>query len=102
MTQHEKIQSIVLESLAQVYSQIHPGKDLHPSADTVLFGAEGVLDSLGLVTFVVGVEQGIEDALQVTLILADERAVSQKNSPFRTVTTFVNYVERRIAESVHA
>ena len=39
------------------------------------------------------IEQIIEDDFDVILTLADERAMSQKNSPFRTIDSLVNYIE---------
>ena len=49
-----------------------------------------ILDSMGLVTLVVGVEQAIEDELGVSVSLADARALSQRNSPYRTVGSLAN------------
>lgn len=61
--------------------------------DTALFGRNGLLDSLGLVTLVVAVEQAIEDELGISLSLADERALSQRASPYRTVGTLADYAD---------
>jgi acyl carrier protein len=65
-------------------------------ADTPLFGRDGVLDSLGLVALVVAVEQAIEDAYGVSVTLADERALSERKSPFGTVGTLAAYAARLI------
>ena len=65
---------------------------LEKSEDTVLFGIGGVLDSLGLVNFILAVEEKIEETEGRPMVLADARAVSQKNSPFRTVKTLAEYV----------
>jgi acyl carrier protein len=59
---------------------------------TALFGAQSVLDSLGLVNLIVGVEQRIADDLDLPITLADEKAMSQRNSPFRTVDTLADYI----------
>lgn len=99
MPNREKIQSIVLTALTEIYTQVHRGNSLTPTEETVLFGRSGVLDSLGLVNLVVEVEQKIEEEFQVTLTLADEKAISQRHSPFRTVATFVDYVTQRLAEN---
>ena len=64
--------------------------------DTPLFGREGVLDSLGLVALVVAVEQAIEDEYGVSVSLADERALSEGKSPFRTVGALADYAGRLI------
>jgi acyl carrier protein len=62
-------------------------------ADTPLFGREGILDSMGLVSLVVAVEQAIEDELGVSVSLADARALSQKASPYRTVGALAEYAD---------
>ena len=64
---------------------------MEKSEDFVLFGQSSKLDSLGLVTFIVAVEQKFQEDLGVTITLADERAMSQKRSPFATIGTLVDY-----------
>lgn len=59
--------------------------------DTVLFGKDGVLDSMGLVTLIVAVEQAIEDRYDASPGLADEKAMSQTRSPYRSVATLADY-----------
>lgn len=61
-------------------------------AETILFGRKGKLDSIGLVNLVVAVETLIEEEFDVNLTIADERAMSQKHSPFRTVSTLADYI----------
>jgi acyl carrier protein len=61
--------------------------------ETALFGREGILDSLALVSLVVAVEQAIEDELGVSVSLADEKALSQRHSPYRTVGTLAEYAQ---------
>ena len=61
---------------------------------TRLFGRDGLLDSMGLVTLVVAVEQAIEDEYGVSVSLADDRALSQRNSPYRTVGSLAEYAAR--------
>jgi len=68
--------------------------------ETPLFGREGFLDSLGLVTLMVAVEQAIEDELGVSVSLADERALSQRTSPYRTVGTLADYADSLIQAAV--
>lgn len=64
--------------------------------DTPLFGASGLLDSLGLVSLVLALEQEIADRLGATVALADDKALSQKHSPFRTVGTLADYAVAQI------
>jgi acyl carrier protein len=62
-----------------------------PGADTELFGADGLLDSVGLVALVVAVEERLADELDIDVSLADERALSQRQSPYRTVSSLAAY-----------
>ena len=48
---------------------------------------------MGLVTFLVDLEQKIEDEFDLDITIADEKAMSLKNSPFRTVSTLKEYIE---------
>lgn len=58
---------------------------------TRLFGKEGILDSMGLVSLIIAVEQAIEDRHGVSVALADEKALSQTSSPYRTIGTLAEY-----------
>ena len=60
--------------------------------DTPIFGTKGNLDSLGLVSFLVNLEQNIEDKYGIPITIADEKAMSLKNSPFRTINTLSEYL----------
>jgi acyl carrier protein len=64
--------------------------------ETSLFGQDGLLDSLGLVSLVIAVEQAIADEFGVHVSLADEKAMSQKHSPYRTIGALVEYASRLI------
>jgi acyl carrier protein len=64
--------------------------------ETALFGQDGVLDSMALVSLVVAVEQAIEESHGVTVSLADEKALSQRQSPYRTVSTLAAYAQSLI------
>jgi len=64
-----------------------------PLTDTTrLLGGDTMLDSLGLVELIVDVEQRLEAELGVAVTLADERAMSLRQSPFRTVDTLADYI----------
>jgi len=65
-------------------------------ADTALFGIEGFLDSMALVTLVIAVEQGIADKFGVSVQLADAHAVSQEHSPYSTIHALAEYALLRM------
>lgn len=72
--------------------------DKNLNGNTVLLGAEGILDSMGLVSLIVAVEQDVEDEFGKEITIADAKAMSQKNSPFRTVGSLVDYIETLLNE----
>ena len=92
----------VLQVVYRAIDEINPGlpaeRRLKKSAGTALFGHAGALDSLGLVNLIVAVEQAVEDELGASVTLADEKAMSQSASPFRTVGTLAAYVWRQLGE----
>ena len=59
--------------------------------DSPLFGRDGIFDSVGLVTLIVTVEEGISQQFGREVTLADEQALSQSRSPFRTIGTLAEY-----------
>lgn len=67
--------------------------------DTFLIGQGAVLDSMGLVTAILEIEQRLTDEHAVTVVLADERAMSHKNSPFRSVRSLCDYVLQQVSAS---
>lgn len=74
--------------------------DLGP--ETALFGRRGLFDSLGLVNLILAIEEALLDELGVSVVLADERAMSQARSPFLTVASLAEYVARLVDEAVAA
>ena len=94
----QQIDAIVLACCAD-QNEISANKiDLSLGLDAPLYGAKGVLDSLGLVSLLVALEQSVEDELDVIITLADARAASQQNSPFRSVGSLSAYALQRVEE----
>lgn len=93
-----EIIELIINTVKELADQDELEIDGAVAADTALFGAQGILDSMGLVSVVIAVEQAIEEKYGVTVGLADEKALSQKNSPYRTVTTLADYAAQQINE----
>jgi acyl carrier protein len=90
--------SIVIASIQEVFAQT--GMDA-PSAlteDTVLVGKDAVLDSLGVVSLIVEVEQRVESDHNASVTLANDKAMSARNSPFRTIGVLTDHVVAMVAE----
>ena len=72
------------------------------SEATPLMGEAAALDSLGLVNLIVDLEGRLLDDFDVEVTLADERAMSLEDSPFRTVGTLAEYAHNLASESQDA
>jgi acyl carrier protein len=74
-------------------------RPLAKARETALYGSASDLDSLGLVNFIVAAEQRIEAEFGKSLVLADDRALAQEPSPFRSVGALADYVEVLLRET---
>jgi acyl carrier protein len=83
---------IVLESLTEVFAQGGAPAPASVTEDTVLVGTDAVLDSIGVVQLIVEVEQRVEQRHGVSITLANDKAMSARNSPFRTVGVLSDHV----------
>lgn len=92
------ILSLIQRAIKDFNDQRPADEQLLDASDSILFGREGKLDSLGLVNLILAVEERLASELDVTITLADERAMSRKGSPFRTVQSLADYVAERLKE----
>src|SRR5262245_12626078 len=86
------IVALVLDAI-RLMNQSRPSeKRLEESNRAAIFGPGSALDSLGLVTLLIDIEDGLRDR-GLDVLLSDERAMSQTRSPFRSVDSLVAYIE---------
>jgi acyl carrier protein len=93
-----ELSNLVIDGLRDILEQSDRPIPATLDEQTLLFGKGALLDSLALVTLVVDLEQRLEEQFGLTLTLADDRAMSQRHSPFRSVGTLVDYLEQLISE----
>ena len=92
MTARNKILKGIYVAIDEVNEQLPEDQNLEKSLETVLLGSSGKLESVNLVNLLVAIEENIEEAFDIPISITDERAVSEKNSPFRTVETLCNFM----------
>jgi hypothetical protein len=63
-------------------------------AQTELIGGKTLLDSAGLVSVIMEVELRLQEQHNVEVSLANEKAFSQRTSPFLTVGALADYAHR--------
>jgi acyl carrier protein len=94
----QTVRELVLTSLREAQATRAELSDVNYDDNTPLIGRGTVIDSLGLVQLIVDVEQRVQDDLGLTITVADDRAMSQRNSPFRTVGALSDYVQVLVEE----
>lgn len=65
---------------------------------TPLCSSNGILDSLGLVQLIADIEEEVFQITGKQIIIADEKAMSLKISPFRSISSLADFIESRIQE----
>ena len=79
-----KINEFVRENNLEISEKIN--------LNTRLIGSSSFFDSMDLVSFIVEVEQDIEEKFNLRVQLATERAMSRSSSPFVSLETLSNYI----------
>jgi acyl carrier protein len=87
----DAIREVVLKAMRSANEARDAASQLAVSPEAPIFGPDSTLDSLGLVGLLLDIEEGLQD-IGCDVVLSDERAVSQKRSPFRSVQSLVSYV----------
>ena len=67
-----------------------------PTTETALYGQGGALDSMALVNLIADIEEALAEQFDASIALADEKAMSAKNSPYRSVSSLTDAVIERM------
>ncbi len=102
MVEKQAVLDIISAALKETLDQQGLPPPASITEDTVLVGKDATLDSLGVVSLIVEVEQALEQQHQVAVTLASDKAMSAKNSPFRTVGVLAEHVLETIKEEEEA
>ncbi|MBI5741712.1 MAG: hypothetical protein HZA16_13475 [Nitrospirae bacterium] len=101
MINNENILQAVIETIDELNGQLPKEQRLEKSADTALFGNEGPLDSLGLVSLITTLEQKIEEKSGKPVTILEELEALENENPFETVRTLVAYVASSLEQRGH-
>lgn len=80
---------IITEELKNYYESMEIESEI--DIDTIIFGRDSKLDSLGFVTLLVDIETRMSEVGN-EITLTSEQAMSQRNSPFRSVNTLADFI----------
>jgi acyl carrier protein len=98
MISRNQITDIIFNSIDEVNSLLPEERHIDKSIDTVFSGSSSGLDSLALVNLIVAIEKELENKFDISVVLADERAMKQAENPFSSVQILANYIYNMIDE----
>jgi hypothetical protein len=91
-----EIERVVLDAVRNLNLARPADSQMAVSADAPLFGPDSPLDSLGLVSLLIDIEEALSDrGFDVTL--GDAKAMSRSASPFRNVPVLVDYIQNSLS-----
>lgn len=99
MSNHERVVSAVYRAVDELNKSLPKGLHVEKSLQSPLYGKDGHLESIDVVTLIMEVEDQIKNEFGASITIADDRAMSQQNSPFRTVGTLSDYVAELLNEN---
>jgi acyl carrier protein len=83
---------IVNCAVAEINETLDEKVDLALGEEAPVYGRDGALDSLSLVSLILLIEEQVELEFGKTISITDDRAMSQFRSPFRTVGSIADFV----------
>lgn len=89
----DMINKIVIETINEYFETQEINENAYDN--TVLLGEDSVLDSMGLVNVLVDIESKLLDE-EIEISLTSEKALSRRNSPFRTVKILAEFIKEQI------
>jgi acyl carrier protein len=93
----DRIRAVVMTAMQAANLSRDPDSQLTVAPDAPVFGPDSPLDSLGLVALLLDIEEDLV-AIGCHIVLSDERAMSQKRSPFRSVSSIAEYISSVIQD----
>ena len=92
----EKVLELVKEAVEELNEELQYDSLNSPTEDTAIFGDDDGIDSLSLVRLVVDLEQRVQESLDTQVSLTDERAMSARRSPYRSVGALADFIVERM------
>ena len=87
-----EIRELITKAIDELNEQLEPDNRVTVSPDTRFIGSKASLDSISFVTFISILEELLEENYAKSFQLVDEKAFSEKNSPFYSVETLEKYI----------
>lgn len=94
-----QIVELVHRTVDELNEELEPGANILTERETVLYGRGASIDSMTLVSLIVAVEENIRTEMDLSITLANEKAMSMERSPFKTLGALTDYVLEVVEEA---
>mgnify|MGYP001094012339 CR=1 FL=1 len=96
MPDRNQILALVIETTTALAEDFEIDDLAQVDENSRLYGKGAPLDSMALVNLLADIEDAVADTFDASISLADERAMSARNSPFRDVRSLVDAINERL------
>lgn len=96
-----EVLKLIYDSIDEMNLDLEDSEKISKTEETLIFGTGDSLDSLQLVNLITIIEQKLEEKTGNFISLADEKAMSLEESPFKTVGSLKNYINTLINEGAN-
>lgn len=86
----------IYDTVEEVNRQLPKEQQLQKSRDTIIVGKGGVLDSLGIINFLVALEDRVSRETGNAITLLDEEMISEPDGPLQTLGRIEQFVASKL------
>lgn len=88
----EDVADAIINCIRIVNQMSSPDRRLQESADAILVGEGGNLDSLGLINLLVSIEDELSTRFELDVALLDDELMTSNNGALRSVETLASWI----------
>ena len=88
----QAILDIILNAVDELNRQLPETGKLDRDHSAILFGGGGVLDSLSLITLMIGIEQGLRSKFGLSPELLEQEQLADPDGPYRSIGSLANWI----------
>ena len=88
-----KIKTLVFESIEEINKDLEINELYKPTLETQFFD---LVDSLGVLNFILDIEQRLEREFGKYIQIANEEVMDAMKTPFKTIKDVIEFIEERV------
>lgn len=88
----DRIRAAIFQAIDEFNKHLLIEHRIDKSDDTILMGRKSVIDSMAMVNLIVAIEKYINKEFNANITLNDDKMLFMQESPFKTIRSFINYI----------